>query len=85
MLVWTDVTMPYVKISAEACAAIESNRIGPPPAKDPHPDRKHADGFEIWLDDNALELVKSHSLEGESIGDAIVRLFALSAASGRLT
>ena len=84
MLVWTNVTMPYVKITAEACAAIESNRIFPPPAKDRHPDRKYADGFEIWLDHNAIELVKTHSLEGESISDAIVRLFALSAAGGRL-
>lgn len=76
--------MPYVKVTAEACAAIESRRIFPPREEDPHPDREWGDGFEIWLDKEAIDLVKVHALEGESISDAIVRLFALSATNRRL-
>jgi hypothetical protein len=71
-----------VKISGEACDAIEAQRIFPPPQEDPHPDRKHPDGFEVWLDDDAIDLLKINAMEGESISDVIVRLFARAGARG---
>jgi hypothetical protein len=76
--------MPYIAITAEAAAAIESQRRFPPPKYDPHPSRGCHGGLEIWLDEETLDALKAAALGQESISETIVRRAALYATGGRL-
>ncbi len=76
--------MPYVKITAQALAAIESRREFPPPKHDPHPLRRCDQDYEAWLGEDVIAYLNEKALKGETISDTIIRLFALLATRGRL-
>jgi len=76
--------MPYIAITAEAAAAIESQRKFAAPKHHPHPKRRAPHGLEIWLEDETLEALKEAALEHETISDTIIRRVALHATGGRL-
>jgi hypothetical protein len=76
--------MPYIAITAEALAAIESQREFAPQKHPAHPKRRSPEGFEIWLEDETLEALKEVALGNETISDTIIRRVALYATGGRL-
>ena len=76
--------MPYIAVSADALAIIESQRDYPAPEIDPHPSRRRADGgYDIWVSDETLERLKAVAFETETLSDTIIRLATHRASGGR--